>query len=144
MKRPKPLNPVAEFFRFVGVMAVFVVLMFAYLRLAINDTVREVPGPTREWAMPGMFEAEGAVTLGCALWDRPTTRPYDADNEDVGVVVLSMRGSNRDYEGVTLLMLVDGPEGSVLVSGSKCGLSVDFRAFPPATKRPAGEPKGGN
>lgn len=85
------------------------------------------PEVIREWALPARFEAEGAFTLGCSLWDVPLITPYGADNVDEGFAALQIGSGLR---GLELLAYIDGPNGSTLLSGMACGISVDWSAFP--------------
>ena len=84
-----------------------------------------------EWTLPARFEAQGAITLGCALWDVPYVTEYSDDNPNVGFWGIS--GSKEE-----MLLLVDGPQGSTIVHGNACGISIDWGAFP-GEQRPVPE-----
>jgi hypothetical protein len=75
----------------------------------------------------GLFEGQGALTLGCAFWEVPTVQPYDADNQNLRTVLLQSIG---DRDGVQTFLVFDGPRGTVSISGSRCAVSVDWNAFP--------------
>lgn len=86
------------------------------------------PATSKEWTLPAIFEGEGAITLGCALWSVPQVTEYSADNPNVGAFVVQA----SDMSG--LFALVDGPGGTELVSGTDCAISVDWRRFPRDTR----------
>jgi hypothetical protein len=85
----------------------------------------------------GLFEGQGALTLGCAFWEVPTVQPYNADNQNLRTVLLQSIG---DRDGVQTFLVFDGPRGTVSISGSRCAVSVDWNAFP---STPIPQPKSG-
>lgn len=79
------------------------------------------PLAQHEPQLPGIFEGQGAVTVGCALWDVPITgEDYTGDSKDFVV------SGDRD----SLIMLYSFGGKTRLISGSQCGYSVDHRVFP--------------
>lgn len=82
----------------------------------------------KEWATNGLFEAEGAITLGCALWEVPRLRliedSYLRVNQDFYLY------ADHDQYGSTLRLTVVHDLGVIDIEGKRCGISVDFRAFP--------------
>lgn len=90
-----------------------------------GNRVRDLPVVQ---VVPGLWEGEGAITLGCSLYDTPQLMPYGKENEDTDTVGLQLRGDrDNPYQ---MLFVVDGPQGTVFLSGSYCGLSIDWRRFP--------------
>ena len=81
-----------------------------------------------EWVLPAAFTGDGAVTIGCQLWDVPAITPYGSLNPDVGFAA----GSFSPDE---FLAIIDGPHGSATLHGRNCGVSVDWRRFP-TSERP--------
>lgn len=79
-----------------------------------------------EWATSGLFESQGAVTLGCALWDPPNIRPYTDNELDVRPLA--------DYYIVSspnnTVLVAARTDGVATVSGLRCGISIDWRRFP--------------
>ena len=82
--------------------------------------------------LAGRFEGNGAFTVGCRLWDVPKIYPYGEDNPDTGTFLLSS-------DGAGLILIFDGLQGTVLVSGQSCGASVDYRRFPTELPAPGDE-----
>lgn len=75
----------------------------------------------RSEQLPGMFEGQGAVTIGCALWDVPLQgEAYEGDPKDFLV--------QADREEFLMLYSLGGR--MQIVSGKQCGYSVDHRVFP--------------
>ena len=77
------------------------------------------PEPLR---LDGLFEGQGAVTMGCSLWTPLVTRPAGPleRTTDFGVA-----GDSSEL----LLVAFIGDEAH-LVSGSRCGISVDWTLIP--------------
>lgn len=75
----------------------------------------------QEPQLPGLFEGQGAVTVGCALWDVPSKgEDWDGDAKDFLV-----QADRDDF----IMMYVHGGKIQT-ISGSQCGYSVDHRVFP--------------
>lgn len=87
----------------------------------------------KEWTLPARFEGQGAFTVGCGLWEVPLVVPYDDKNTNEGKAALL-------FDGETLDAFVDSYDGTFLIHGKACGISVDWRAFP--TRERPGEKNG--
>lgn len=85
-----------------------------------------------EWTMPARFEAQGAFTLGCALWDVPKITPYSDENPNDGLALVQFGPDPTGRRSI--LAIIDGPRGTSIISGLDCALSVDWSAFPKAER----------
>ena len=88
--------------------------------------------PDKEWTLPALFEGDGALTFGCSFWSVPRITPYDQENPRTGFVVVQAGGD--DANPISVLFLVDGPMGTVAVSGEHCAVSIDWRRFSTETR----------
>lgn len=76
-------------------------------------------GPAHQ--LPGVYEGQGAITIGCALNSVPQqSDEYPGDPHDF---LLSV-----DREEMMLIVIHQGH--SYLLDGKQCGYSIDWRAFP--------------
>ena len=93
--------------------------------------------------MPARFEADGAFTLGCSLWDTPVLEPFSDDNPDIAMISLFLNGDRESGYSVQAFIDKRG-DGMVLLTGTHCGVSIDWSSFD--SQRQKGErPKpGGN
>ena len=127
--------------RYSGWILLFVVSLLLSLLSAFVFSVgmeigerKALPAPEKEWALPALFEGEGAVTFGCSLWEVPMVNPYGPDNPNEGFFAAQIAGSNEGLREAAII--VDGPNGTTLISGQDCGISIDWRRFP-TEERPA-------
>lgn len=124
--------PVAVPFAF----AAFILGMFAGGALLVSGvSVYERSPAHPEWSLPARFEAQGAVTMGCALWDVPQLTRFGDDNPDTSSVGITLQGDQAN--GYRILALIDRRSngdpgdggGTFLIAGQSCGLSIDWSAF---------------
>ena len=79
------------------------------------------PLAPKQEQLPGMFEGQGAITIGCSLWDVPQKGDeYEGDSKDFVI--------QGDRDSVLMIYSLGGK--TQLVSGEQCGYSVDHRVFP--------------
>ena len=78
--------------------------------------------------LPARFEGQGALTLGCSLWDTPwidTSEDAQALPRRWVFLVLAPDPSDE----LTVHFSARHPEGVVTVDGAQCGLSINWAAF---------------
>lgn len=81
-----------------------------------------------QWSMPARFEANGAFTLGCALWSDPAYEAFSDQNPDTGSVYVGLSGDQEN--GLRIVAYLDKPDtGTVMLVGQSCGVSIDWSAF---------------
>ncbi len=116
--------------RLAAIMVAVVLTVMTVFDFVVQDVMyypvsSVAPTVVHELGLPGIFEGDGAVTLGCALWNVP------------------MAGSEFDDPQ---LFLLEGDENELLlftvhngrlyiISGQHCGLSIDWRRFPMEERR---------
>lgn len=78
--------------------------------------------------LPALFEGQGALTLGCSLWDTPwIDTSAEAQDMPRRFVLLWMA---PDPSGeLTIHFSAKHPRGVVTIDGEQCGLSVNWAAF---------------
>jgi len=114
---------------FAGTMVVGLTPLIFAIGILVGTIYSDPRVPEKEWVLPAYFNGQGAFTLGCALWDETYVTPYGPENARTDFAALSF-----DSEG--LLAFIDGPNGTELISGKHCGISVDWRAIPHGPQRP--------
>lgn len=77
---------------------------------------------------PARFEGQGALTLGCSLWDTPW---LDTSEEAQALphrfMLLWLAPDPMDE--LTIHFAARHPRGVVTVDGSQCGTSINWAAF---------------
>ena len=77
--------------------------------------------------MPARFEGQGALTLGCALWEVPEAYP----DETVQPAQLWFKEtSGKSVFGLVALVPAPRNKGMVQIYGAHCAMSVDWSAMP--------------
>lgn len=95
--------------------------------IALTDVLKD-RSESQTYHRNGFEYQVGAVTAGCAFYGPAYYSPYGKDNPDKGVIVLAVVG-NREQD-VNMRLIIDGPRGFTSVVGYKCGVSIDWSAFP--------------
>ena len=105
------------------VLAVAVVL----LALLISWVERtEPPDTPSEATDASIYEGQGNLTFGCSLWQPLSVRPYDEETKGVRPLAdFYIEGSNEEA-----VLIYARSDGIVIVSGLRCGISVDWTRFP--------------
>lgn|SRR3990167_4736125 len=102
--------------------------------LSATDLKREVSTDATAWVMPAIFEHQGAITLGCALYDAPIIKPYGEAFPNGAINAYEGYASVQLQEGMfgdlEMRIIADAPRGTTIVNGYKCAISVDWSAFP--------------
>lgn len=118
--------------------AVVVLVMFSALAVgaAVEGARQTAPKPVPAVShLPARFEGQGALTLGCSLWDTPwLDTSEDAKALPRRFVLLWM---TPDPTGeLSIHFSARHPEGVVTVDGEQCGLSINWAAFGEPEKYP--------
>lgn len=79
---------------------------------------------SKEWTLPARFEAQGAFTAGCSLWSVPLVT--DRNDVELNYLIFGQAPDGR----YTILAGVDFADQHYLITGTICGMSVDWSSFP--------------
>lgn len=114
---------------------IFGILAGVYISLALLGGIGTTKSTEARPAQTihGLFEGIGTFTLGCSLWSEPSYTPYSDENKFEGYAVIQFSTLPAPHNG-EVLAIIDGPQGTALLSGTRCGLSTDWRAIPPPTE----------
>ena len=108
-----------------GVLALFLGVVGVLLTSpdgAIFDTSAQPKSPSDS----SIFEGQGNLTFGCALWEPLTIKAYDEATRDIRPLEdFYLSATNSEA-----VLAVARHDGIVIVSGLRCGISVDWRRFP--------------
>lgn len=115
--------------RLAGAVALFVI--YSALTVASGFSGGRQTAPHADAAvshLPALFEGQGALTLGCSLWNTPwVDTSEDAQALPRRWVLLWM--SPEPGGELAIHFSAKHPQGVVTVDGEQCGLSINWAAF---------------
>jgi len=105
---------------------VLAILLVAFVLSNVGENrVRYLP-PTQSQKDYGLFEGQGNLTFGCALWGPLTVQAYDESTTGVRPLADFYLSATTDEA----VLVVARHDGIVVVSGLRCGISVDWTRIP--------------
>ena len=101
-------------------------VVLSYATYEFGASRRDLPAPVNSLEQDNLFEAQGALTFGCALWLPIKIDAYDELTKDARPLEDFYLSANSSQG----LLVVARDDGIIIASGLRCGISVDWRRFP--------------
>ena len=111
---------------FLYLLIAFYIVVSLVVVFALQNQLSSKTAPLVATVDTGLYEGQGNLTFGCALWQPLSVRPYDEETKGVRPLAdFYLEGSNEEA-----VLIYARSDGIVIVSGLRCGISVDWTRFP--------------